>query len=188
MPGLHLDCHQSDPNKSAAGAFVGGGRGSTFSVSSAGCSGAMSADHHQPFDGYGSLSSAGARSCPRLLRSSAAAPAPMPFQLVPSPRGSLSSLVPSPLALPLRASANGSSPAATGAASYVDGLAPGTALLAVRAVGLNFRDVLNVSLVQGGGVVVSTAALLAVRALGLPRRPRCESATTGGQRGHGEVL
>ena len=189
VPGLHLDCHQSDPNKSAAGAFVGGGQGSTLSVSNISSgSGAAAADHHQPFDGYGSLSSAGARSCPRLLRSSAAAPAPMPFQLVPSPRGSLSSLVPSPLALPLRASANGSSPAATGAASYVDGLAPGTALLAVRAVGLNFRDVLNVSLVQGGGVVVSTAALLAVRALGLPRRPRCESATTGGQRGHGEVL
>ena len=51
------------------------------------------------------------------------------FQLRPRPRGSLGSLVPEPVGLE-KAKAL---------------LAPGDVLVAVRAIGLNFRDVLNVS-------------------------------------------
>ena len=49
-----------------------------------------------------------------------------PYQLTPQPRGSLLNLLPSPL---MTAS---------------NDMAPGEVLLAVTAVGLNFRDVLNV--------------------------------------------
>ncbi|KAI8473970.1 MAG: hypothetical protein J3K34DRAFT_383389, partial [Monoraphidium minutum] len=78
----------------------------------------------QPFDGYGAAASGGAAFAPRLLRSCAAA-ATAPYQLVPQPRGALGNLV--PVAVDTEAAP-----------------APGGVLLAVKAVGINFRDVLNV--------------------------------------------
>jgi hypothetical protein len=83
-------------------------------------------------DGYGSRLAAGAALVPALQRSAALA-APAPFNLTPVPRGSLGSLVPQPVSL------DAPRPA-------------GTVLMAVKAVGLNFRDVLNVS--GGLGVAV----------------------------------
>ena len=59
---------------------------------------------------------------PRLLPSHTAS-TPAPFQLLPKPRGALQNLVPEPLHL---------------------GLAAGEVLVEVHAVGVNFRDVLNV--------------------------------------------
>jgi acyl transferase domain-containing protein len=81
--------------------------------------------HGAPWDGYGPAVSSGARHVPRIRRS-AARMAMTPYQLVPQPRGALGNLLP----------------------VHVDvGVAPGpgTVLIAVKAVGLNFRDVLNVS-------------------------------------------
>ena len=118
-------------------------------------------------DGYGGRLSAGVLMSPRLLPSAAveAAVAPGPYRLVPRPRGALTNLRREAVDVAALSSR-------TGATS--GGLAEGAVLLAVRAVGINFRDVLNVSLVQGEGGVVSTAALLAVQAVGLPRRPQCK--------------
>lgn len=88
-----------------------------------------------PFDGYGAMAVAAARLTPRVLPAAAALPTPGRFQLVPSPRGALSNLVPQPMEVP------GGGSSGQGAVA----LAPGTVLLAVKAVGINFRDVLNVS-------------------------------------------
>ncbi|GBG00647.1 type I polyketide synthase, partial [Raphidocelis subcapitata] len=77
---------------------------------------------------YGTATSGGVLLQPQLLRSRApltAGAAGEALQLVPSPRGAFSNLVP--------AAVDVSAP-----------LAPGRVLLSVRAVGLNFRDVLNV--------------------------------------------
>jgi hypothetical protein len=73
----------------------------------------------QPFDGYGSAAASGSRFLPRMLPSSARS-APAPFQLMPQPRGALQNLVPAPLDAGVP-------------------LAPGQVLVAVRAVGINFR-------------------------------------------------
>lgn len=67
--------------------------------------------------------------CPATLTQTRLLPSraqslPPPFQLVPSPRGSLDALAPARLEPPA--------------------VAAGQALVAVSAVGLNFRDVLNV--------------------------------------------
>ena len=59
---------------------------------------------------------------PRLVPSQTAS-IPTPFQLLPKPRGALQNLVPEPLQL---------------------GLAAEEVLVEVHAVGVNFRDVLNV--------------------------------------------
>jgi len=90
-------------------------------------------------DGYGHRACAATTRAP-VLRASWANSSPAPFNLSPRPRGALSSLVPQPVSLALQEE--------------------GTALLAVKAVGLNFRDVLNVSGSWGGvgwwwGVVVA---------------------------------
>jgi acyl transferase domain-containing protein len=77
------------------------------------------------WDGYGAAASGGARYTPRMRRS-AAAMAPLPHQLVPAPRGALGNLVPAPVDVGVP-------------------LGPERVLVAVKAVGLNFRDVLNVS-------------------------------------------
>ena len=76
------------------------------------------------FDGYGGSAAAGVGYAPRVTRAAALA-APPPHHLVPSPRGALGNLV----------------PAAVGAQLA----RPGSVLLAVKAIGINFRDVLNVS-------------------------------------------
>ena len=88
---------------------------------------------------------------PRLLPSKTTS-SPAPFQLLPKPRGALQNLVPEPLRLDLRAD---------------------EVLMEVHAVGVNFRDVLNVLGMYPGdpgapgadcaGVVVATGA--AVREL-----------------------
>ena len=95
-----------------------------------------------PFDGYGAMAVAAARLTPRVLPAAAALPTPGRFQLAPSPRGALSNLVAQPMEVP-------------GGGSSGQGdvtLAPGTVLLAVKAVGINFRDVLNVSKKGVGGL------------------------------------
>ncbi|PNG99823.1 Phenolphthiocerol synthesis polyketide synthase type I Pks15/1, partial [Tetrabaena socialis] len=102
------------------------------------------------YDGYGVGTAASARYVPRLLPSATGAAAtPAPFQLQPLPRGSLNSLVPVPL-------------------NAAEELGPSTVLLRVQAVGVNFRDVLNVLGMYPGdpgapggdcaGVVVRVAA------------------------------
>lgn len=73
-------------------------------------------------DGYGLAQASGVRYRALLLPSAAAASCPGPHQLQPLPRGSLGSLVPVPL--------DASAPCP-----------PGTVLLKVTAVGLNFRCV-----------------------------------------------
>ena len=87
-------------------------------------------------DGYGGRLSAGVLMSPRLLPSAAveAAVAPGPYHLVPSPRGALTNLRREAIDVAALSTRTG----ATG------GLVEGTVLLAVRAVGINFRDVLNV--------------------------------------------
>jgi hypothetical protein len=74
-------------------------------------------------DAFGSAARGGSRLAPLLLKS-AAVEQLGPHHLFPSPRGSLNSLVPRPV--------------------DTTSLAPGLVLVAVRAVGINFRDVLNV--------------------------------------------
>ena len=76
-----------------------------------------------PFDGYGSAAAGGSRFLP-LMQPSVARSSPAPFQLFPQPRGALQNLAPLPL--------------------DVSRMAPGQVLVAVKAVGINFRDVLNV--------------------------------------------
>ena len=77
-------------------------------------------DGPQPaqFDGYGSAAAAGVTFLPAMQRS-AASSAPAPYHLFPQPRGSLNSLV----ALPV----------------VIDAVAPGQVVVAVKAVGINFR-------------------------------------------------
>jgi hypothetical protein len=84
-------------------------------------------------DAYGGLSAGGTLLRPRLVPSTAiflAGAAGDAMQLVPVPRGAFSGLVPAPVDVAPEA------------------LAPGQLGIRVQAVGLNFRDVLNVS---GGG-------------------------------------
>jgi 3-oxoacyl-(acyl-carrier-protein) synthase/acyl carrier protein len=78
------------------------------------------------FDLFGSAANGGARFTPALF-SSAAQDALAPYHLMPMPRGSLTSLVPLPVAVdaPLKHPED-------------------QVILNVRSVGLNFRDVLNV--------------------------------------------
>lgn len=73
----------------------------------------------QPFDGYGSAAAGGSRYLPLMLPS-AARSSPAPFQLLPQPRGALQNLRPVPLdaSMPVPA---------------------GQVLVAVKAVGINFR-------------------------------------------------
>lgn len=66
---------------------------------------------------------------PEPVSGAAAAAAAGPHRLVPRPYGSLDSLAPEPLDLQAA-------------------MAPGKVLVAVKAVGINFRDVLNVSVLQ----------------------------------------
>ncbi len=77
-------------------------------------------------DVFGKLIKANTAMVPRLLPSRAVS-APTTFSLMPQPRGALSNLKPVPLAK-----------------ASMTKLQPGQVLLQVRAVGLNFRDVLNV--------------------------------------------
>ena len=77
------------------------------------------ADAAQPFDGYGTAAAAGSRFLPHMLPSLASSTLP-PFQLLPQPRGALQNLAPAPV--------NADAP-----------LAPGQVLVAVKAVGINFR-------------------------------------------------
>jgi NADPH:quinone reductase-like Zn-dependent oxidoreductase len=77
----------------------------------------------EAFDGYGSAAAGGSRFLP-LMQPSAARSSPAPFQLFPQPRGALQNLAPLLL--------------------VVSSVAPGQVLVAVKAVGINFRDVLNV--------------------------------------------
>lgn len=70
------------------------------------------------FDGYGSTVASGFRFLP-VMRPSAAHSMPAPFQLLPQPRGALQNLVP----VPVQAST----------------VPAGQALVAVKAVGINFR-------------------------------------------------
>ncbi len=77
-------------------------------------------------DVFGRLIKANTAMVPRLLPSRAVS-APTAFSLMPQPRGALSNLKPVPLAK-----------------ASMTKLQPGQVLMQVRAVGLNFRDVLNV--------------------------------------------
>jgi len=77
-------------------------------------------------DVFGRLMKANTAMVPRLLPSRAVS-APTAFSLMPQPRGALTNLKPVPLAK-----------------ASMTKLQPGQVLLQVRAVGLNFRDVLNV--------------------------------------------
>ena len=101
-------------------------------------------------DVYGQRLTAGAAVVPRLLPSRAPS-TPNAFSLLPQPRGALANLKPVPLTH-----------------ASMTKLQPGQVLLQVRAVGLNFRDVLNVLGMYPGdpgppgadcaGVVVGTGA------------------------------
>ena len=83
---------------------------------------------------FGSRSVGGASFVPRLVPEPAVPPGPPgPYHLVPCPKGSLDSLVPVPLIKPVVAPGNPLP------------LPSETLLVAVKAVGINFRDVLNVS-------------------------------------------
>lgn len=75
-----------------------------------------------PFDGYGAATAAGSLYLP-YMRPCAARSAPAPFQLFPQPRGALNNLA----QLPVDGSATS--------------LGPGQVLVAVKAVGINFRCV-----------------------------------------------
>ena len=77
-------------------------------------------------DVFGKLIKANTAMVPRLLPSRAVS-APTAFSLMPQPRGALNNIKPVPLAK-----------------ASMTKLQPGQVLLQVRAVGLNFRDVLNV--------------------------------------------
>jgi NADPH:quinone reductase-like Zn-dependent oxidoreductase len=75
-------------------------------------------------DAFGTVSFSGASHAPLMLRSLASESLPA-FHIMPNPRGSLNSLVPVPVDIKAP-------------------LHPDQLLMAVKAVGLNFRDVLNV--------------------------------------------
>lgn len=85
-------------------------------------------------DGYGHRTTAGRVLEPRLLISPTEQP-PAPYHFVPAPRGALTNLMPQPVDLPAAVDLH---------APCAEGLAPDTVLVAVKAVGINFRDVLNV--------------------------------------------
>lgn len=70
------------------------------------------------FDGYGSTAAGGSRFLP-FMQPSAAQSSPAPFQLLPQPRGALQNLVPVPV--------------------QATSVPAGQALVAVKAVGINFR-------------------------------------------------
>ncbi len=89
-----------------------------------------------PPDAYGSKAIGGVMLTPRLLPS----PSPShtaPFRLVPRPRGALTNLAREPIDV-----ASGPAGVHTGKRKP---MAVGTVLVSVKAVGVNFRDVLNVS-------------------------------------------
>ncbi len=99
--------------------------------------GSSSSSSSTPVDVYGASHLGRTVRVPRLQRAPQQAP-PAAYQLVPKPRGALDSLVPVPL-----------DPAALQPLSYnlptSDGSLPaGRCAVRVAAVGLNFRDVLNV--------------------------------------------
>ena len=77
----------------------------------------------QQFDGYGQVHGRNTAMLPRMLRSVAHS-APAPFQLLPLPRGSLNNLAPQSV--------------------DTSRITAGQVVVSVRAVGINFRDVLNV--------------------------------------------
>jgi len=83
-------------------------------------------------DVFGSLSSAGVLLRPRLLPALAAAQVPSNFQLMPLTRGSLDSLTPVPIS------------SWPDFSSHSSGSSSNQLLVKVAAVGINFRDVLNV--------------------------------------------
>ena len=122
-PDLDLDPYGSYSHRPSTGCQITlGSTGSDLSSTAA----SSASNSQSPYDGYGDEVSAGALLRPRLLRPLAASSSPAPYQMVPHPRGSLTSLVPVPLLLTDQP------------------LALGTVLLLVKAVGINFRDVLNV--------------------------------------------
>ena len=96
-------------------------------------------------DGYGDRPASGVILTARLVPSpaSAAVPHTAPYRLVPSPRGALTNLRRQPLPHMISNSPVTTSAGTVGPAGA--SLQPGTVLLSVRAVGINFRDVLNVS-------------------------------------------
>lgn len=77
-------------------------------------------------DAFGVVLHASTRSHPLLLQS-ASKEMPQPFHLVPAPRGSLANIVPKPVLL------------TTG-----DNGLPGQVSVSIKAIGINFRDVLNI--------------------------------------------
>ena len=86
------------------------------------------------FDGYGSTAAGGSQFLPHMQRS-AARSTPAPFQLLPQPRGALQNLAPVPVQ-------TGAVPA-------------GQVLVAVKAVGINFR--------RGGGAQRGSATMVLPR-------------------------
>mgnify|MGYP001806729484 CR=1 FL=1 len=135
--GLHVQSLQRDPWAAALpcrgpGLTAAFGMGTKDALTQGG-----SAGTGPGFDGYGVSTAAAVTYVPRLLPSAAAASAPPPpFKLLPLPKGSLNSLKPVPL-VPVTA-ADGIT------AGGLPACGPGTVLLRVHAVGINFRDVLNV--------------------------------------------
>jgi NADPH:quinone reductase-like Zn-dependent oxidoreductase len=109
---------------------------SSFDSLSSPCSSSaavLTANSSPSTDVYGAVSSAGVLSQPRLLPALAAAQVPHNFQLLPLTRGSLDSLTPVSVS---------SWPDFTLASSSGHNI--GSVLVKVAAVGINFRDVLNV--------------------------------------------
>ena len=94
----------------------------------------LSGSSTSPADVFGSIRDAGYVTRPRLLPALAAAQIPQDFQLMPLTRGSLDSLTPVPVIAWPDFSTSGSSV----------GSGRGKVLVKVAAVGINFRDVLNV--------------------------------------------
>jgi NADPH:quinone reductase-like Zn-dependent oxidoreductase len=94
----------------------------------------LSSSSVPPADVFGSISDAGYVAQPRLLPALAAAQIPRNFQLMPLTRGSLDSLTPVPVSAWPDFSTSGSSV----------GSGRRQVLVKVAAVGINFRDVLNV--------------------------------------------
>ena len=78
----------------------------------------------QGFDGYGTTTQGQTTLQPQMQRSTAHS-IPAPFQLLPMPRGSLNNLAPQLV-------------------DVATSIGPGKVVVSVRAVGINFRDVLNV--------------------------------------------
>ena len=154
---ISLTAHAEGGEPIFANRMAVGGAAATFRVSAH----LQQAAATEAPDGYGPSAAAGAVSRAVLVPSAAAASAPPPpFQLLPLPKGSLNSLKPVPL-VPVTA-ADGNT------AGGLPACGPGTVLLRVHAVGINFRDVLNVLGMYPGdpgapgsdcaGVVVSAGA------------------------------